>query len=149
MKGTTMQTQMKIDPKTKSAISLLHLDIHTFVLTTIGEIEETLAAFESTSDKEWCNGLGKDYLYKMLLRKLRIKDDYFNKNPKKVKPSNPKWINFCNDCLTLYALDTYLNDNIIRLVHPVQYQLGVLDSLYNGTTGGMPEMIEGIPTVYH
>jgi hypothetical protein len=131
----------------KVVISLVKLGIDTQILTTVGEIEDTKKELEETPDHYWCNGLGKDYLYKILLRKLKVKDVYFNKNPAKVKPSNPKWIDFCNDCLLLYVLDIMFSDGVFQLVHPAQYREMIKVTKYDGTTGGLPDYIDNIPTV--
>jgi hypothetical protein len=131
----------------KVVISLMKLGINTHILTTVREIEETKKELEETPDHHWCNGLGKDYLYKILLRKLKVKDVYFNENPAKIKPRNPKWIDFCNDCLLLYVLDTMLSDGVFKLVHPAQYREMIKATKHDATTGGLPDYIENIPTV--
>jgi hypothetical protein len=133
----------------KVAISLVKLGFNTHILTTIGEIEDIIKTIEETPNHYWCNGLGIDYFYKIMLRKLKVKDVYFNKNPAKVKPSNPKWIDFCNDCLILYVLDTMRGDKVFRLVHPTQYREMIKVTKYNGTTGRLPDYIENIPTAIH
>lgn len=138
---------VKSNLNAKAAISLTHLGISTTVLTTIGEIEEMIEEFESQPDGNWCNGLGKEFLYKMLLRKLREKDVYFTNNPKKVTPSNQKWRDFCNDCFTLFVLDSVRNGNVIKLVHPDQYRERLKETIFDGTTGDLPDYIEGIPTI--
>ena len=134
--------------KSKAAVNLNHLGIYTTVLSTIGEIEEMIKEFETKPDEVWCNGLGKEFLYKMLLRKLKKQDVYFNNNPKKVKASNSKWIAFCNDCFILFVLDSIRNGNIIRLVHPDVYREALKKNLYDGTTGGLPDYLEGIATIH-
>ena len=139
-----------INADKKIAISLNRLGINTNLLTTIGEIEDTIRDLEDTPDHHWCNGLGKEYLYQKLLRKLRVKDLYFTKNPIKVKPSNPKWKDFCNDCMLLYVLDTLRGDKIFRLIHPTQYRNMLNEGIYlDGTTGRLPDYIKSIPTVIH
>ena len=142
-----MKQAFTFDPKAKVAFNLNHLEIYTTVLTTLKEIEDTTEIFRSKPDTYWCNGLGKDHLYKLLLRKLKIKDLYFNRHLNKVKPNNPKWIDFCNDCLTLYVLDSMRKENVFHLVNPTQYRVSIKHALADGTTGRMPDYIEGIPTV--
>ena len=139
--------KVKSNLNAKAAINLVHLGINTVVLTTVGEIDEMMEEFITTPDRSWCNGLGKEYLFNMLMRKLKVKDEYFTNNPKKIKPSNPKWVDFCNDCLILFTLDAALNGNVVRLVHPDQYKKFIKNTTYNGTTGAMPDYIEGIPSM--
>ena len=131
----------------KAAINLQPLGIHTTVLTTIGEIEELMTEFDNQPDKIWCNGLGKGYMYKMLLRKLKKQDLYFTKHPNKVKVSNSKWIEFCDDCFILFVLDAFLNGQIVKLMHPDQYKTMIKNTAFEGATGDMPDLIEGIPTL--
>ena len=132
----------------KAAINLQHLGIKTTVLTTIGEIEELMTEFDSQPDKIWCNGLGKEFMYKRLLRTLKKQDRYFTQNPSKVKAGNPKWIEFCDDCFILFVLDAFRNGQVIKLVHPDQYKKMIQSTIFDGTTGGMPDLIEGIPTIH-
>ncbi len=142
-----MLDSIKFESNTKSAISLQHLGIDTYVLTTMGEMEAIKKSLEETPDSVWCNGLGKDFLYKMLLEKLRVQDKYFTENIKKVSVNNPKWLDFCNDCLILYVLDAMRNNNIYRLLHPKQYKELMINNPYKGTNGEIPDMIDGIPTL--
>lgn len=144
-----MKQAIKFDLEAKVAINLNHLGIYTTVLTTLREIEDTTEIFKTTPDRNWCNGLGKDHLYKLLLRKLKVKDDYFNRHLNKVKPDNPNWRDFCNDCLTLYVLDCMCNENVFHLVHPTQYRESIKHALADGTTGRLPDYIEGIATIKH
>ena len=131
----------------KAVINLQPLGIHTTVLTTIGHIEELMTEFDNQPDKIWCNGLGKQYMYKTLLRELKKQDLYFTKHPNKVKLSNSKWIEFCDDCLILFVLDAFLNGQIVKLMHPDQYKAMVKNTAFEGATGDMPDLIEGIPTL--
>jgi hypothetical protein len=142
-----MENQSALNRTAKAAINLNHLGIYTTVLTTLGDIEDVTEIFKNSPDASWCNGFGKDHLYRVLLRKLKFKDDYFNKNPKKVKASNQKWIDFCNDCLFVYVLDSMRNDSVFRLVHPTCYSELINGPSLDGTTGNMPDHIEGIPTL--
>jgi len=132
----------------KAAINLQPLGIHTTVLTTIGEIEELMSEFDIQPDEIWCNGLGKKYMYKMLLGKLKKQDLFFTKHPNKVDAGNPKWIEFCDDCFILFVLDAFLNGQLVKLMHPDQYKNMIQNTPFDGTTGGMPDLIDGIPTLH-
>ncbi len=138
----------KYNANTKCAVTLIPLGIYTTVMTTMGEIEETQRELEETPDHAWCNGLGKDHLFKILTRKLKAQDVYFTNNPKKVKHTNPKWIDFCNDCLLLYVLNAMRNGNVFHLVHPTQYRENIKKTLLDGTSGRLPDYIPGIPTIH-
>ena len=132
----------------KAAINLEHLGINTTVLTTIGEIEEVMTEFDSQPDKIWCGGLGKKFMYKMLLKRLKKQDHYFTQHPSQVDAGNPKWIEFCDDCFILFVLDAFLNGQVVKLMHPDQYKNMMQNTPFDGTTGGMPDLIEGIPTLH-
>jgi len=133
--------------ETRSAIALFDLGIQTVVLTEHQNIMDGLNKFTYAPDKVWCNGLGKKHLHKILLRKLRAQDKFFTLHPNKVKPTNQKWRDFCDDCVVLYCLDTVLNNSVVKLVHPELYTQIVNKTAYDGTTGRMPHLISDIPTL--
>jgi len=133
--------------ETRSAISLLDLNIETVVLTEHRNILKLLKEFSEKPDKVWCNGLGKKYLYKILLIKLRAQDKYFTLHPNRAIASNDKWRDFCDDCLILYCLNIVLNNLDVKLVHPDQYKQMFKDYKYNGADGQLPDLITGIPTI--
>ena len=133
--------------ETRSAIALFDLGIQTVVLTRHQNIVDGINKFNEAPDKTWCNGLGKKYLHKILLRKLLIQDKYFTLHPNKVKPTNQKWRDFCDDCVILFCLDVVLNDSVVELVHPDIYKQIIEETAYDGSIGYMPDLIAGIPRI--
>lgn len=131
--------------KQPCAIALTDFGITTAIITTIEDIEEVTQQFETYPDSAWCEGRGKKYLFKMLKKKLKIQDTYFNKNIEEITALNQTWVDFCDDCLLLFVLDTHLNGKPFRLMHPELFKKLKKDAPFDATSGVDPVLIPGIP----
>ena len=144
LKEQKMFTQTKKQP---CAVSMTDLGISTVILTDKEGIEKVLYEYEAAPDHVWCDGRGKRYMYLMLKQALQSKDAHFNKHPELINQSNQDWVDFCDDCLLLYALDAFLYEKPIMLIHPESYAQQLQSTKYDATGGDMPKLIEGIPIV--
>jgi hypothetical protein len=131
--------------KQTCAISMGELGIATVVLTSKEDIEATMHEFTVSPDYVWCNGRGKRYLYKSLKEELQGLDKHFNSNPAYVTAMNQKWTDFCDDCVVLYVLDALLFNKPFLLIHPESYVANIHNAVINATSGGVPDLIPGIP----
>lgn len=130
------------------AIDLTTFDISTVIVTSIEDIDEVKRQYEVFPDSDWCQGRGKKHLFKMLKKKLKKQDGYFNQNPAEVTALNQEWNDFCEDCLLLYVLDVHLNNKPFALIHPDTFVEKKKDAVFDATSGVVPQLIPGIPVLY-
>ena len=101
---------------------MLHFGIRTNVLAQHSRIGWYLNEYKTQPDKKFGGGLGKMELLKILKYQLPLVDGYFDSNPHLATSANPRWQDFCEDCLVLATLSAFLNDEQIILIHPDAYK---------------------------
>ena len=130
-----------------SVVSMEQYGVNMAVLTPHNSLEKARLSFEKREDAEWCGGKGKAYLYAWLKVQLLKEDAYFTKHPRKAKPSNSRWTDFCDDCVHFAALSSVLHQTPIHLVHPSVYEESLKHSPVKATNGVMPTLFNDIPTL--
>jgi hypothetical protein len=130
-----------------SVVLMEQYGVNMAVLTPHNSLEKTRANFEKSDDTKWCGGKGKAYLYAWLKVQLLKEDAYFTKHPRKAKPSNDKWTDFCNDCVSFAALSSVLYQTPIHLIHPSIYEQSLKHAPVKATSGVMPTLFSNIPVL--
>jgi hypothetical protein len=101
-----------------SAVSLISLGIDTVVLTPHYRLDWYLNEYETQPDWRFGGGLGKKKYLKYLEKHLPRENKYFDLHPEQAIQSNQRWQDFCEDCIILVTLTSFLKGTQIFLVHP-------------------------------
>lgn len=136
--------------KSNEALSVVAMEqygVNMGVLTPHKNIDKAIHSFETSDDKKWCGGKGKSYLYAWLKVQILKEDAYFTKHPRKAKPSNERWTNFCDDCVNFAALSAVLYQQPIHLLHPSVYEEALKGAKVNASCGAMPTLFDNIPVL--
>jgi hypothetical protein len=145
----TAQIEVEAEDQALSAVVMGSYGIDSVILTEHQNLQSLIDNFEESDDSKWLYGHGKKALYEHLSMKLKKENKYFNKNPKKMKTSNQRWLDFCDDCIILVALGSVLYDKHIELLHPKAYEKSIAinkDAWMNGADGKLPTLISEIET---
>lgn len=124
------------------AVAMQKFGIQMIVNTSHGEMADIVQQYLSTPDSDWGNGRGKKAMFVSLKAKLLKEDRYFNKYPSRASNCNQRWIEFCDYCVILAALNHVLHEEPIPLVHPSQYADLIKHSLVAVTDGALPDFID-------
>ncbi len=104
-----------------SAVSMFKFGIKTVVLVEHQRLEWYLNEYKTQPDFRFGCGLGKKKMYELYKKILPKEDEYFDINPDEAVSTNQRWLDFCDDCIILATLGSYLNGTQILLVHPDSY----------------------------
>ena len=104
--------------KSYSAIPMDRFGIKTLVLTQHQQLIDIRKAFINDPDWSWCGGRGKRFMHQMLKKDLMAEDAYFEAHIDEAIESNPRWVNFMDDCVIFAVLDEVITSNPLLLLHP-------------------------------
>ncbi|MEY4496674.1 MAG: hypothetical protein RL744_1738 [Pseudomonadota bacterium] len=108
--------------KNSVALHMGKFEINTVIISSKDDIDCMVRDFKTAKDSEWCNGMGKQYMHLMLLETAKSEDAYFKKHMHEAVQSNQRWIDFCDDCAILVALDSVLYNAPIVALHPDSFR---------------------------
>ena len=127
---------------TRVAIAMHPLGLDMIVNTSHGEIMEAVTLFMTTDDSAWGGGRGKRHLLSVMTKILVCEDRFFTYNLDAADSSNDRWVEFCNDCVILAALNLVVNEVPVPIVHPSEYQDLIDFVLVDASDGTMPDLVD-------
>lgn len=136
--------------KNKSAISAVNMQmfgIQAIVLTKHHKLHKLRTFFEGKKYKNYLGNITKQQHFDILKENLLKEDAFFNANLGAAVNENPRWTNFCEDCVWLAVLSSCLFEHPVHLLHPDSYMANAGNSMNNAAAIGVPDLISDINVV--
>lgn len=128
------------------ALFMPYFGIKTIVMTNKEDLNLLFNGFESDGMGSWSKNQ-KQEDFDRLKTHLIKEDAYFNKHPNMANSSNDRWIDFCECCVELAALNLYFFDKPIPLLHPQCFDGMKAANPAEDALFSKPSIIEGIDVV--
>ena len=130
-----------------SAVSMAMFGIKTTVLASHKKLRALRQEMESLPKGFSFGGLGKEKFIQGLNGHLQREDQYFNQNLSEAVKGNPRWDNFCDDCVDLAVLSSVIHKHPVHLIHPDSYMSSVAKSMNAYAPDVTPSLMEDISSV--
>ena len=129
-----------------SAVDMRMFGIQTTVLTKHSKLQKLRTFFEGKKYKNYLGDITKQQHFDILRANLLKQDAFFNANPDLAVNENPRWTDFCEDCIWLAVLSSCMFDHPVHLMHPDSYMANIGKSM-NAATKSVPDLIAGVQVV--
>jgi hypothetical protein len=130
-----------------SAVNMQMFGIKTAVLAKHRKLRKLRTFFEGKKYKNYLGNVTKQQHFEILKASLLREDAFFNANPNMAVGGNPRWDNFCEDCIWLAVLSSCLFDHPIHLIHPDSFDTQSAINPVGAAMVSKPTLIEGITSV--
>lgn len=130
-----------------SAVNMKMFGIQTIVLTKHHKLHKLRTFFEGKKYKNYLGNITKQQHFDILKENLLKEDAFFNANLGAAVNENPRWTNFCEDCVWLAVLSSCLFEHPVQLLHSDGYMANAGNSMNDATAIGVPDLISDINVV--
>lgn len=144
------EKELTMKYKNKSAMSAVNMKmfgIQAIVLTKHHKLHKLRTFFEGKKYKNYLGDITKQQHFDILKANLLKEDAFFNANLGAAVNENPRWTNFCEDCVWLAVLSSCMFDHPVHLMHPDSYMDNIGNSMNTAPTKAVPDLITGIDVV--